>query len=348
MLARPMPFPAVQVAPNSGLPEINPERGQLQWWVQGTEKLAVVPIAAGGTAEDSFPIKAEKNGGGDFELAFFSSRHLGAYRMQLDVLGGINKRITNGFVHVDFISSVAGAFPLYVSTPLWVEAKTALSVKFQQINTDRANEVELKVHGRRLVDVTEESRKALLQKAYARSEWPMFLGLDDVSVTLTSLQSNFRTRITVPADGDCEIEYLLVKSTGSCAIRIQDQNGRPLMTGGGPATAGGVPQENVNAVHISGSALFPYRMPMGGWLNRQQILDVFVTDLSGASNTVEICLVGRCLNYPMGTGRPGVAEPMDASVRALAVPAIQQNPWEPARQAPPVGGPSWLPNWLKK
>lgn len=357
MLARPMPFDALQIAPgNRGL-EVNPERGQLQWWAQGTEKLSRIPVAGGATAEDVFYIKADKNGGGDFNPVFMSQYSLGSCRLLLEATGGINKRFTNGFVNMDFIASPAGAFPCFFSTPLWLEAKTGLKVQVQQISASVANKVELVLHGRRLVDVTPEQREAILSKAYLRSEWPIWLGLDDVIVALTASQVGFRTNITVPADGDVEAEYLLVKSTGPVRIQITDQNSNPLLYGGGPVAAGGANPNGVRGIHVAGSAVFPYRMPMGGFLDRQTVLNVILEDLSGATNNVELCIVGRCLAYPEGKDRRSYnyTEQPDASLQALAYRSanpLQQNPWEPPRQAAPVAPalqtPGWLPRWFPR
>lgn len=361
MLTQPMPFDPIAIG-RGGLPVINPEIGQLQWWAQGTERLSRIPVAAGGVAEDVFYIKPEKNGCGDFNPVFMSQYSLGSCRLLLEATGGIAKRLTNGFVNMDFIASPVGALPCFFSTPLWLEAKTGLKVQVQQISASVANKVELVLHGRRIVDATPEQRKNLLQKAYLRSEWPVWLGLDDVLVTLTANQVGFRTNITVPADGDVQAEYLLVKSTGPVRIQITDQNGAPLLYGGGPIAAGGEPPNGVRSIHIAGSAIFPYRLPMGGWLNRQTVLNVFLTDLSAAENAVELCIVGRCMDYPEGNGQLGktsngenyVEQPNQSAIdlaQSAANPLVQ-NPWEPARQARPVTPaittPGWFPGWLRK
>lgn len=360
MLARPMPFEATMIAPGGRGIEIDPAVGQLQWWVQGTEKFSRIPVAGGATAEDVFYIKADKNGGGDFNPTFMTQYSLGSCRLLLEATGGINKRFTNGFVNMDFIAAPAGAFPLFFSTPLWLEAKTGLRVQVQQINADVANKVELCLHGRRLIDVTPEQRLRILEKAYLRSEWPIWLGLDDTIVTLAASQVGFRTNITVPADGDVQAEYLLVKSTGPVRIQIQDQNGNPMLYGGGPVAAGGANPNGVRSIHVAGQAVFPYRMPMGGWLDRQTILNVFLEDLSGAENNVELCIVGRCLAYKRAdegktAGDQNFTEQPDASLQAIAyreANPMPQNPWEPARQAmpvtPAVQTPGWVPRWLSK
>jgi hypothetical protein len=101
---------------------------------------------------------------------------------------------------------------------------------------------------------------------------------------------------------------------------------------------------------------------MSGFLNRQEILNVTLEDLSGGENTIELCIVGRCLGYPEGDGRAGSAgyvEPMDESLRAIAYAQanpMPQNAWSPARQAAPVTpaltvpvpGTGWVPKWLPK
>lgn len=353
MLARPMPIDTILVNPVRRTPEINPVRAQAQWWAQGTQQRSRVSMTGSGQAQDAIYVEAQKGLSGDFEVVGFTSRQNAAYRVIFQINGGYDKQLMNGYTHIDFIAGV-GQKQFYAPTSFLIEARTAMTVKYQNISTSVDPLAELVAHGRRFLDYTEEQRRALLEQVFNRHEWPYWLTLDDTSVTLTSEETGVLRKMSVPSDGDFEIEYLLAKSTGPFRIALSDQQGRPVLLGGGPTTAGGQAEQGVASLHVTGDAVEPYRLPMGGFFERQSILNATFDNLVDASNTIEICLVGRLLDYPMGKGRPAVPQPQNEDVRILAAMAanpIAQNPMSPPRQAVPVQGggiiPAFMSNWKR-
>lgn len=314
MLVRPMPVEAVRLNPRTGLPEINTTRGKVQSWAQGTQQNAGVSIDSNGTASDAIVVQPEKGLSGDFEVVAFTSDSQGNYRVELYVGGGTNKRLMNVPIHVDLIAGAAG-LPFYLPAPLFVEARNAISIRYTNL-VAITNRVRFVAHGRRFLDYASDlERKQVLQRAFARQEVPFWLGLNDTSVTLTSSQTNVRRLMSVPSDGDFEAEYLVARSQGPVRVFLRESSsGRPIMAGGG-STLG------VQGSHVLGNALYPYRFPNGAaFFKRQTEVEVYLDDLSAASNAVEIALVGRLLDYPEARDREPVPEPPSAVAVAASRP----------------------------
>jgi len=349
MLSRPMPIDTVVVNPVRRTPEINPVRSQAQYWVQGTQAQSRVSMTGSGTAQDSIYCEAQKGLSGDFEIVGFTTRQNAAYRVIFQINGGYDKQLSNNFVHIDFVAGV-GEKPTYMPVSFLLEARTALTIRYQNISSSVDPLAELVAHGRRFLEyVNEEQRRQMLASVFSRREWPFWLVLNDTSVTLTANQENVTRKMNVPSDGDFEVEYLLAKSTGPFLLALSDQNGQPVTFGGGSDQ-----QDGVANLHITGTAIEPYRMPLAAFWPRQTILNATFTNLINASNTIEICLFGRLLDYPAGQGRPPVPQSPSESIQFLtqmAANPLPQQPFSPPRQAVPVQGggvvPALFPKWAR-
>jgi len=345
MIVQPSRIDTVRANPITGEPEINPDRWKAQGWSQGTQANARVSLAASGTGEDNITIQPEDGTiGGDFEASHLTYDTLAAFRAELYVGGGTNKRFMNVPIHCDLLMG-AGMLPLYFPVPMFIECRNALNIKFTNLaQTLTTNLVRVVAHGRRYLNYESEAeRKRLLARAFARREWPFWLGLDNTSVTLAADATGNRQQMTMSSDGDLEAEYLLVKTQSPVRIILQTASGRPFVRGGSAAATTGV-----QGSHITGCGIFAYRFSTPILVERTTIMEAYLDNLVDATNTVEMALVGRCLDYPRGR-QLGIASSPDQirarpltpgeSAGGIAVPLV------PNMAVPGLGyqrGPSWL------
>lgn len=369
MIVRPNVIDAVRLNDRTRMGEINPVRDVVRPWAQGTDLNSQVSLAAAGTGQDSITAQPEKGTTGDLEIVEFTSDHTCPYRAFMYVGGGTDKALMNVPIHVDMLCGM-GAFPLYLPTSLFMEAKAALTIQYTNLGASTTNLVRLSAKGRRFLDYDwAMQKKELIRQFYGRNEQPFFLGLDKTSITLTSNQQGVRALLTVPGDADFEAEYLCLVSQGPVRIRINEStSSRPILTGGGGGASAS--QNGVQSTQIAGSAINPCRyFPTTGYWKRQTQIEVFFDNLLvGASNVVEMCFVGRLLYYPESPDRPQIAV---APSVAGGVPVPPQNgsqlpygsgqprypPYTPpggadaGAQAPPppagAGALGWLPAWLR-
>lgn len=315
-LVQPSHVPTVQRNPVTGEPEINPDRFKVQAWSQGTSANARVSMSANGTAEDNIFVQPEDGTlGGDFEISHLTYDALAAFRAELMVGGGTNKRFMNGPIHCDLLMGT-GMLPFHFSVPVFVECRNGLNVKFTNLaQTLATNQVRVVAHGRRYLNYKSEAeRRRLLDRAFARREWPFFLGLDNVQVTLTASQTGVRQVMTATSDGDLEAEYLVAKTQSPIRLILQTAAGRPWTRGGGATSVTGV-----QGSHILGNGLFAYRFPTPVYVKRLTKIEVLMDNLVNVSNTVEMALVGRILDYPDG-------RPLSAASRVDQIAARELTP----------------------
>lgn len=341
MIIRPNAIDAIRLNPRTGLPEVNPLRDVTRSWAQGTQRNVRQSIAASATADDTIEVAAERGLTGDFEVTHFTTDQSAAYRVELYVSGGTDKRLTSVPIHVDLLCGTA-QFPFYAPSSLFLEARNNLNIKFTNISANITNQIRFVAHGRRFLDYEAAiSKKELIRQFYGRNEHPYWLGLDDTTVALTASQTGVRRLMSVPGDADFEAEYLVAKSTGPFRIMIREGSGnsRPIISASGATT--GVPNS-----HICGTALAPYRFsPDTAYFKRLTKIEVTLDDLSAAANTVELALVGRLLYYPESTDRPQAVSsgtPMERAIQeqVRAIQARVSVP-VPAPVNPRAGRPWW-------
>ena len=297
MLDRPLIVPAVIRNPASRLLEMNPLRRYVRSWVQGTDRASQISIDGAITVEDSIKVDAEEGLTGDFEVTHFTSDHLGAYRIEVYVGGGTNQKLMDVPIHVDLICGNAEN-EFYLPCSIFLEANTVLNVRITNISANITNKVRFKAHGRRFLKYAAfMNQRALAEQFYGRGTYPYFAGLNDTSITLTASQTNVSGVITIPAFSDLEAEYLVGKTQGLVRLRIQEsKSGSPIMIGGGRGTS---LEAGVQSSHVLGTARKPYRFtPDPAFLPRGNRVETIWDDISGASNTVEMALVGRMLPFP--------------------------------------------------
>ena len=304
MIVRPDSINALRINPRTGLPEINPLRDVSRSWAQGTQRSARVSLASSAVGEDTIEVQAERGLTGDFEVTHFTSDQLAAFRAELYVSGGTDKRLMNAPVHVDLLCGTARA-PLYFPVSLFLEARNNIQIRLTNLAANLTNQVRFIAHGRRFLDYENAiNRKELMRQFSGRNEHVFWLTLDDTSAALTADQTGQRFLMSVPGDADFEAEYLLARSTGPFRVTIREGSGnsRPIVSGGAVT---GVPGS-----HVCGTALNPYKFTGdSAYFKRQTKVEVVLDDLSGAANTVEICFVGRLLYYTESPDSSQIVDP---------------------------------------
>lgn len=322
MIVRPAPVEAVVRGP-SGRLEINPRRYLTQAWTQGTSTNERVSLAASASARDTIAVNQEDNLSGDCLFTQFTSDAQGPYRVEIERGGSQPMAFMNQPVRVEYVTGFSD-FPLYFPTPIYVEAASSLRIMFTNLAQESTNRVRFKASGERYFCSSEADLQALRTERFDPRQRPFWLALDDVAVTLTAAQSNQGYLMTVPSDGDFECEFMWVRSTGPCSISIATNlGGRPIMNGGGRSTF------LVYNEHFGGG-VYPFRFPAGpAFFPRMSALGVTITNqLANVSNTVEVVMVGRLLDYPQGTPVSFAAPPATQAVSSFR--EVNQTPVAPA------------------
>lgn len=311
MIVRPAPVDAVVRGPTGRL-EINADRMLVQSWVQGTTGNERVSMAANGQATDTIAVTQEDELSGDALFTQFTSDHQGPYRVEIERGGSQPAAFMNNPVRVEFVTGFSD-FPLYFPTPIYVESASNLRIRFTNLAASTTNRVRFKAHGERYFTTSRERLQRLRVERFDPRQRPFWLTLDDVSASLTANQANQNFLMTVPSDGDFEAEFLWVRATGPFSISIAtNQGGRPIMNGGGRSTV-------LVYDEAFGGGVYPYRFPAGtAFFQRQSVLSVTLTNLmANVANVVEVCLVGRLLDYPRGNLPPISAPAPTAAVLAF-------------------------------
>ena len=270
---------------------INPVKPFVRaYWIPGVppDGSAVTVLAANGKQTIDFVIDDQ----GHFDWKYLVGQSTGAYVIKFfDV--GRNRELQNRPVHSSLIVGSAQR-PFLLPEAYFFNVGDSQRVMRCEIRdiSGSTNTVRLALHGRRFYHKDADPDVALeMQKVFGSGEktYSYFLTpmeFDPVTGAPPVIAANGKRTFTMQSDAgaDTEIVKLMAVSTGNFSVSIFDRSKNKYI---------------MNDVVINGNAFgnaeFPFILADSYLLERQKYLLFYLTDLSGAPNTVYMAAAGRRL-----------------------------------------------------
>ncbi len=270
---------------------INPVKPFVRaYWIPGAapDGQAVTTLAANGRAKVDFLVDDQ----GHFDWKYLMGESDGAYVLKFfDV--GRNRELQNRPVHSSLIVGSAQR-PFLLPEAYFFnvgDSSRMLQCEIRDISGSQ-NEVRLALHGRRFYHKDADPDVAMkMQEVFGSGEktysyWLVPEEFDAVTGAPPVIAANGKRTFTLQSDAgaDTELVKWMAVSTGDFSVSVFDRAKNKFL---------------MNDVVVNGNAFgnaeFPFILADSFLLERQKYLLFYLTDLSGAPNTVYLAAAGRRL-----------------------------------------------------
>jgi len=269
---------------------VNPVKRHVKpFWLTTDPEVTV--LEAAGTPGDTVETEIDIDTRGHFEWIYNQNYSLGDYLILIkDVNTG--RDLMNRPIHIRTLASLAlsGQRPFKLPESYFFNTEEAgRSVKVQMTNLEAfPNQVKFVMHGRRWYhkEAPPEVQYAIQKRfGFRERTYAYWIGPKDPYPTIAAL-GTATVRFSATDAADSEISKLTLVSTGAFTFRLRERaSSKTLMNG---------------TVHSSvgfGTGEFPFIWAETLLLERNYDLDLEMTDISGAPNTIYPTLTARRLQY---------------------------------------------------